>query len=182
MSLSSNVVHDDYIPLLLHGITGMLYNRFSDLWPPALDCLGVLISKHKELVWSQFIQFIAFHQSKGLTVRSQEKLEAATHPQCMSQTCAKCSVCAILLQTRPYAPLPLFSFTACCILSYSYVLSISCTGVFLMLLRCRGQIARSKFVLLDLTVDKYIYLLRLSIALTLQLSVQLTFELSLCFS
>ncbi|KAM0879606.1 hypothetical protein ACQ4PT_034126 [Festuca glaucescens] len=81
MSLSSNMVHDDYIPLLLHGIVGILYNRFSDLWPPALDCLGVLINKHKELVWSQFIQFIAIHQSKGLTVRSQEKLEAATHPQ-----------------------------------------------------------------------------------------------------
>jgi U3 small nucleolar RNA-associated protein 20 len=94
MSLSSNMVHDDYIPLLLHGIVGILYNRFSDLWPPALDCLGVLIKKHKELVWSQFIEFIAIHQSEGLTVRSQEKLEAATHPQCMS---LKCYVCAILL-------------------------------------------------------------------------------------
>jgi len=81
MSLASNMVHDDYIPLLLHGIIGILYNRFSDLWTPTLDCLGVLISKHKELVWSQFIQFIAIHQSTGLTVRSQEKLEAATHPQ-----------------------------------------------------------------------------------------------------
>uniref|UniRef100_A0ACD5UJH9 Uncharacterized protein n=1 Tax=Avena sativa TaxID=4498 RepID=A0ACD5UJH9_AVESA len=81
MSLSSNMVHDDYIPLLLHGIIGILYNRFSDLWSPTLDCLGVLISKHKELVWGQFIQFIAIHQSTGLTVRSQEKLEAATHPQ-----------------------------------------------------------------------------------------------------
>jgi U3 small nucleolar RNA-associated protein 20 len=106
MSLSSNMVHDDYIPLLLHGIVGILYNRFSDLWPPALDCLGVLISKHKELVWSQFIQFMAIHQSKELTVRSQEKLEVATHPQCMS---VKCSVCSILLQMHPYAPLPLYS-------------------------------------------------------------------------
>ncbi|KAM3330839.1 hypothetical protein ACQJBY_027135 [Aegilops geniculata] len=81
MSLSSNTVHDDYIPLLLHGIIGILYNRFSDLWPPALDCLAVLVSKHKELVWSQFIQFIAVCQSKGLTVRNQEKLQAVSHPE-----------------------------------------------------------------------------------------------------
>uniref|UniRef100_A0A453EZ34 HTH arsR-type domain-containing protein n=2 Tax=Aegilops tauschii subsp. strangulata TaxID=200361 RepID=A0A453EZ34_AEGTS len=81
MSLSSNTVHDDYIPLLLHGIIGILYNRFSDLWPPALDCLAVLVSKHKDLVWSQFIQFIAVYQSKGLTVRNQEKLLAVSHPE-----------------------------------------------------------------------------------------------------
>ncbi|EES00968.2 hypothetical protein BDA96_03G215700 [Sorghum bicolor] len=81
MSLSSKMVHDDYIPPLLHGIIGILYNRFSDLWPPTLDCLAVLIRQHKELVWGQFVQFIAIHQSKGLTVKNQEKLEAATQPQ-----------------------------------------------------------------------------------------------------
>uniref|UniRef100_J3L1D9 Uncharacterized protein n=1 Tax=Oryza brachyantha TaxID=4533 RepID=J3L1D9_ORYBR len=81
MSLSSKMVHEDYIPLLLHGIIGILYNRFSDLWTPALDCLAVLISKHKELVWNQFIQFIAFHQSKGLTVKNPDKLEASIQPQ-----------------------------------------------------------------------------------------------------
>lgn len=81
MSLSSNMVHEDYIPPLLHGIIGILYNRFSDLWPTTLDCLAVLIRKHKELVWSQFVQFIAIHQSKGPTVKNQEKLEAATQPQ-----------------------------------------------------------------------------------------------------
>jgi U3 small nucleolar RNA-associated protein 20 len=131
MSLSSNMVHDDYIPLLLHGIVGILYNRFSDLWPPALDCLGVLIKKHKELVWSQFIEFIAIHQSEGLTVRSQEKLEAATHPQCMS---LKCYVCAILLQTHSYAP---FHYICSHSLhaTFKLLLPISCTAVFLMLLR-----------------------------------------------
>lgn len=82
MSLSSKMVHDDYIPPLLHGIIGILYNRFSDLWPQTLDCLAVLIRKHKELVWGQFVPFIATHQSKGLTVKNQEKLEAATQPQC----------------------------------------------------------------------------------------------------
>lgn len=81
MSLSSKMVHDDYIPPLLHGIIGILYNRFSDLWPQTLDCLAVLIRKHKELVWGQFVPFIAIHQSKGLTVKNQEKLEAATQPQ-----------------------------------------------------------------------------------------------------
>ncbi|KAG8051514.1 hypothetical protein GUJ93_ZPchr0001g29715 [Zizania palustris] len=81
MFLSSKMVHEDYIPLLLHGIVGILYNRFSDLWPPALDCLAVLISKHKELVWNQFIQFIAIHQSKGLTVKDQDKLDATIEPR-----------------------------------------------------------------------------------------------------
>uniref|UniRef100_A0A0D3EQK7 Uncharacterized protein n=1 Tax=Oryza barthii TaxID=65489 RepID=A0A0D3EQK7_9ORYZ len=81
MSLSSKMVHEDYIPLLLHGIIGILYNRFSDLWPPALDCLAVLISKHKELVWDQFIQFIATHQSNGPSVKNQDKLEATIQPQ-----------------------------------------------------------------------------------------------------
>uniref|UniRef100_A0A0A9EEA2 HTH arsR-type domain-containing protein n=1 Tax=Arundo donax TaxID=35708 RepID=A0A0A9EEA2_ARUDO len=81
MSLSSKMVLDDYIPPLLHGIIGILYNRFSDLWPPTLDCLAVLVRKHKELVWSQFVQFIAIHQSKGLTQKNQEKLEAAAQPQ-----------------------------------------------------------------------------------------------------
>ncbi|KAL5673932.1 hypothetical protein ACJX0J_018238, partial [Zea mays] len=81
MSLSSKMVHDDYMPPLLHGIIGILYNIFSDLWPQTLDCLAVLIRKHKELVWGQFVLFIATHQSKGLTVKNQEKLEAATQPQ-----------------------------------------------------------------------------------------------------
>ncbi|TVU34273.1 hypothetical protein EJB05_16104 [Eragrostis curvula] len=81
MSLSSKMVHDDYIPPLLHGIIGILYNRFSDLWPPALDCLAVLIRKYKELVWTQFVQFIAVHQSKSLTEKNLEKLEPATQPQ-----------------------------------------------------------------------------------------------------
>ena len=85
MSLSSKMVHDDYISSLLHGIIGILYNRFSDLWPPTLDCLAVLVRKHKELVWSQFVQFVAIHQSKGLTVKKQEKLEPASQPQCMYQ-------------------------------------------------------------------------------------------------
>ncbi|KAG2589626.1 small subunit processome component 20 homolog [Panicum virgatum] len=81
MNLSSKMVHDDYISSLLHGIIGILYNRFSDLWPPTLDCLAVLVRKHKELVWSQFVQFVAIHQSKGLTVKNQEKLEPASQPQ-----------------------------------------------------------------------------------------------------
>lgn len=85
MSISSKMVHDDYITSLLHGLIGILYNRFSDLWPPTLDCLAVLVRKHKELVWSQFVQFVAIHQSKGLTVKNLEKLEAATQPQCMYQ-------------------------------------------------------------------------------------------------
>lgn len=85
MSISAKMVHDDYITSLLYGLIGILYNRFSDLWPPTLDCLAVLVRKHKELVWSQLVQFLAIHQSKSLTVKNLEKLEAATQPQCMYQ-------------------------------------------------------------------------------------------------
>lgn len=85
MSLSSKLVHDDYILPLLHGIIGILYNRFSDLWPPALDCLAVLIRKHKELLWTPFVKFIEVHQLKSMSVKDQEQLKPVTEPQCMSQ-------------------------------------------------------------------------------------------------
>lgn len=117
MSISSKMVHDDYIPLLLHGIVGILYNRFSDLWPPALDCLAVLVSKHKELVWSRFVQFVATHQSKGPIMKNQEKMDAATQPQCTYQAFILLSL-GTIVPKRPY-PNPTQLLVTVCVSTYS---------------------------------------------------------------
>ncbi|XP_039130786.1 LOW QUALITY PROTEIN: small subunit processome component 20 homolog [Dioscorea cayenensis subsp. rotundata] len=67
MGISSAKIHKDYLPLLLHGIIGILHNRFCNLWDPAVDCLSVLIGKYKELIWDRFVQFFGNYQSKFLS-------------------------------------------------------------------------------------------------------------------
>ncbi|XP_073005480.1 uncharacterized protein [Typha latifolia] len=71
MSLSSGKINDDYIPLLLNGILGILYNRFSYLWQPALECLAILISNYKDLVWDMFVSYLGTHQAKSLSFGDQ---------------------------------------------------------------------------------------------------------------
>lgn len=66
MSLSSGRINDLYIPLLLNGIIGILHNRFSHIWEPALDCLTILIGRHKELAWNSFVHYLDSCQSKFL--------------------------------------------------------------------------------------------------------------------
>ncbi|CAL9158827.1 unnamed protein product [Musa hybrid cultivar] len=66
MSLSSGRINDIYIPLLLNGIIGILHNRFSHIWEPALDCLTILIGRHKELAWNSFVHYLDSCQSKFL--------------------------------------------------------------------------------------------------------------------
>ncbi|KAF7849855.1 hypothetical protein BT93_L0220 [Corymbia citriodora subsp. variegata] len=58
MDLSAGRIGESYIPLLLYGITGIFYNRFSYLWAPALECLAFLISKHVGTVWDIFIRLL----------------------------------------------------------------------------------------------------------------------------
>ncbi|KAJ0966400.1 hypothetical protein J5N97_027538 [Dioscorea zingiberensis] len=67
MGMTSAKIHNDYLPLLLHGIIGILHNRFCNLWDPAIDCLSVLIGKYKELIWDRFVQFIGNYQSSFLS-------------------------------------------------------------------------------------------------------------------
>ncbi|CAL9093376.1 unnamed protein product [Musa textilis] len=66
MSLSSGRINDIYVPLLLNGIIGILHNRFSHIWEPALDCLTILIGRHKELAWNSFVHYLDSCQSKFL--------------------------------------------------------------------------------------------------------------------
>ncbi|KAB1216916.1 hypothetical protein CJ030_MR4G016071 [Morella rubra] len=62
MGLSAGRVPEAYVPLVLNGIVGILNNRFSYLWNPALECLAVLMSQHVQLVWDKFVCYIEQYQ------------------------------------------------------------------------------------------------------------------------
>ncbi|XP_043723794.1 small subunit processome component 20 homolog [Telopea speciosissima] len=75
MSLSSDRISEEYVPLLLNGIIGIFHNRFSHLWEPAMECLALLINKYTRLVWDRFICYLGECQL-GF-VSSHNKLERA---------------------------------------------------------------------------------------------------------
>ncbi|XP_054807809.1 U3 small nucleolar RNA-associated protein 20 isoform X1 [Prosopis cineraria] len=58
MDLSAGRISEVYVPLVLNGLLGILNNRFSYLWNPALECLAVLISQHFALVWDNFVCYL----------------------------------------------------------------------------------------------------------------------------
>ncbi|KAL6569638.1 hypothetical protein OROMI_014152 [Orobanche minor] len=62
-SLSSHRVADQYMPVVLNGLIGILHNRFSSFWDPALECLTVLVGQYFRLVWDCFIKFLDHCQS-----------------------------------------------------------------------------------------------------------------------
>ncbi|GLU08657.1 hypothetical protein SLE2022_255570 [Rubroshorea leprosula] len=63
MGLSSGRIPETYIPLVLNGIIGIFYNRFSYIWEPACECLAVLTSKYVGLVWDKLIDYFEECQS-----------------------------------------------------------------------------------------------------------------------
>ncbi|KAE8036875.1 hypothetical protein FH972_009508 [Carpinus fangiana] len=63
MDLSVGRVPQAYVPLVLSGIVGILNNRFSYLWNPALECLGVLMTQHVRLIWNKFVCYLEQYQS-----------------------------------------------------------------------------------------------------------------------
>jgi U3 small nucleolar RNA-associated protein 20 len=63
MDLSVGRVPQAYVPLVLSGIVGILNNRFSYLWNPALECLGVLMTLHVRLIWNKFVCYLEQYQS-----------------------------------------------------------------------------------------------------------------------
>ncbi|PKA51950.1 hypothetical protein AXF42_Ash008179 [Apostasia shenzhenica] len=67
MALTSRKTNDSYLPLVLNGIIGILHNRFSLLWEPALECLTTLIGIYKGIIWNQFFQLLEFYQLKFLS-------------------------------------------------------------------------------------------------------------------
>ena len=63
MGLSASRLLDAYAPLVLNGIIGILNNRFSYLWNPAIECLAVLMSQHFGLVGDRFVSYLEQYQS-----------------------------------------------------------------------------------------------------------------------
>lgn len=63
MDLSAGRIPQAYVPLVLNGIIGILKNRFSYLWNPALECLGVLMSQHIKIAWDKFVYHLDQYQS-----------------------------------------------------------------------------------------------------------------------
>lgn len=71
MGLSAGKFSEAYIPLVFNGIIGILNKRFGHLWEPAVECLGVLLSKYVTLVWDGFVKYIENIQSTILTSHGQ---------------------------------------------------------------------------------------------------------------
>ncbi|KAJ3672155.1 hypothetical protein LUZ60_006876 [Juncus effusus] len=64
--VSSGRFRKDHSKLLLHGILGVLFNRFSQVWDPAVDVLAVLIRGCKDSVWDEFVEWVGKRQSEAL--------------------------------------------------------------------------------------------------------------------
>ncbi|KAH6811413.1 hypothetical protein C2S51_025175 [Perilla frutescens var. frutescens] len=65
-SLSAHGVAEKYIHPALNGIFGILHNRLSYLWNPALECLTVLIGQYFGVVWTRYIYYLEQCQSDFL--------------------------------------------------------------------------------------------------------------------
>ncbi|KAF5740542.1 small subunit processome component 20 isoform X1 [Tripterygium wilfordii] len=72
MALSTGRVSKTYIPLVLNGLIGIFHNRFNYLWNPASECLAVLIGKHSDLVWDNFVGYVEYCQSTFQTLGNQQ--------------------------------------------------------------------------------------------------------------
>ncbi|XP_042033869.1 small subunit processome component 20 homolog [Salvia splendens] len=71
MILSGHRVADQYIVAALNGIFGILHNRFSYLWNPALECLTALVGKYFGVVWNRYINYLEQCQSDFLASHGQ---------------------------------------------------------------------------------------------------------------
>lgn len=71
MSLSAHRVADQYMLVALNGIIGILHNRFSYLWNPALECLTILIGQYFRMVWNSYVKYLEHCQSDFLASHNQ---------------------------------------------------------------------------------------------------------------
>ncbi|KAG6678404.1 hypothetical protein I3842_14G078800 [Carya illinoinensis] len=81
MGLPAGRVPRAYVPLVLNGIIGVLNNRFSYLWNPALECLAVLLSQHVRVVWDEFISCLEQYQSIFHTSKEQDRGNSELHEE-----------------------------------------------------------------------------------------------------
>ncbi|XP_022846936.1 small subunit processome component 20 homolog isoform X2 [Olea europaea var. sylvestris] len=71
MGLSAGRVVEQFMPIVLNGIIGIFHNRFSYLWNPAMECLGVLLSQYHELLWDRYVRYLDHCQSNFLLSHDQ---------------------------------------------------------------------------------------------------------------
>lgn len=71
MSLRARRVADQYILAALNGILGILHNRFSYIWDPALECLTFLVGQYFGIVWNKYIDYLEHCQSEFLASHHQ---------------------------------------------------------------------------------------------------------------
>ncbi|KAJ3705626.1 hypothetical protein LUZ61_009331 [Rhynchospora tenuis] len=77
MNLSARQIDEEQLLLVLHGVIGVLHNRFSQVWDPAMECLSLLIRSYRDIVWEKFVQYLAVLQNKALSPEDQlGKLES----------------------------------------------------------------------------------------------------------
>ncbi|CAA6658531.1 unnamed protein product [Spirodela intermedia] len=80
MNIAAGKINDAYVPLLLNGLIGIVYNRFGSLWEPAIECLSVLLGRHKDLAWNQFIECLENVQLKFLSAGEVDMM-STDHPK-----------------------------------------------------------------------------------------------------
>lgn len=67
MNLSAGKIHEEHLQLVLHGVLGVLHNRFSQVWDPAMECLSFLIRNYRDAVWDKYVEYLAVVQNKALS-------------------------------------------------------------------------------------------------------------------
>lgn len=67
MNLSAGKIHEEHLQLVLHGVLGVLHNRFSQVWDPAMECLSFLIRNYRDDVWDKYVEYLAVVQNKALS-------------------------------------------------------------------------------------------------------------------
>ncbi|KAK3010833.1 hypothetical protein RJ639_012410 [Escallonia herrerae] len=72
MDLSAGRISETYAPFALYGIIGILHNRFSSLWDPAIECLAVLIKQYFGMVWERYVQYL--EQCQTVFLASQDQI------------------------------------------------------------------------------------------------------------
>ncbi|VFR01143.1 unnamed protein product [Cuscuta campestris] len=59
-SLSSARIHEHLIPVALNGVIGILYNKFSYLWSPVLECISVLLENYHGMLWDGYVKYLDY--------------------------------------------------------------------------------------------------------------------------
>ncbi|WCJ33154.1 ARM repeat superfamily protein [Euphorbia peplus] len=108
MAVCSGKISETYLPIVLSGMIGVLHNRFSYLWNPTSECLGVLIGDNATSLWDKFVFY--FTECLSVFQSSHDRFdEESTHSPCRSGLVegfnssvvptSDCTPCATVLST-----------------------------------------------------------------------------------